>query len=110
MQNVVAMPACSELSASRFGSTPLGSLNNGEYFPSAFCTRGHGRKDSGRIGFGGRHEGKNMRYLLKDEYTTPDGEIVQVYWSTADLNVGQMTEFLQKVQAESASEWGVIFE
>ena len=50
------------------------------------------------------------RYLLKDEYTTPDGEIVHVYWSTADLNVGQMTEFLQKVQAESASEWGVIFE
>lgn len=50
------------------------------------------------------------RYLLKDEYETPDGEIIQVYWSTADLNVGQMTEFLNKVQAESANEWGVEFQ
>jgi len=50
------------------------------------------------------------RYLLKDEYTTPDGEVVQTYWSTADLNVGQMTEFLNKVQAEAATEWGVSFE
>lgn len=50
------------------------------------------------------------RYLLKDEFTTPDGEIVQVYWSTADLNVAQMTEFLEKVQAEAASEWGVQFQ
>lgn len=49
------------------------------------------------------------RYLLKDEHTTPDGEIVQIYWSTADLNIGQMTEFLEKVQAEAASEWGVEF-
>ena len=47
------------------------------------------------------------RYLLKGEYTTPDGEIIQVYWSTADLNVGQMTAFLEQVQAEAASEWGV---
>lgn len=50
------------------------------------------------------------RYLLKDEYETPDGEIVQVYWSTADLSVGAMAEFLTKVQAEAASEWGVCFE
>ena len=50
------------------------------------------------------------RHLLKDEYETPDGEVIQTYWSTADLNVGQMTEFLQKVQAEAASEWGVVFE
>jgi hypothetical protein len=49
------------------------------------------------------------RYLLKDEYQTPDGEIVQVYWSTADLNVGQMTEFLNKVQSEAATQWGVEF-
>lgn len=50
------------------------------------------------------------RYLLKDEFTTPDGELVQVYWSTADLNVEQMTEFMEKVQAEAASEWGVEFD
>lgn len=50
------------------------------------------------------------RYLLKDEHTTPDGEVVSIYWSTADLNVRQMTEFLEKVQAEAASEWGVEFD
>lgn len=50
------------------------------------------------------------RFLLKDEYQTPDGEIVNVYWSTADLSVGQMTEFLNRVQSEAASEWGVAFE
>lgn len=50
------------------------------------------------------------RYLLKDEHTTPDGEVIQIYWSTADLNVQQMTEFLEKVQAEAASEWGVEFD
>lgn len=50
------------------------------------------------------------RYLLKDEHTTPDGEIVPIYWSTADLNVQQMTEFLEKVQAEAAGEWGVQFD
>ena len=51
-----------------------------------------------------------QRYLQKDEFTTPSGEIVQTYWSTADLNVGQMTEFLEKVQSEAATEWGVSFE
>lgn len=50
------------------------------------------------------------RYLLKDEHQTPDGEVIQIYWSTADLNVAQMTEFLEKVQAEAASEWGVQFD
>jgi hypothetical protein len=49
-------------------------------------------------------------YLLKGEYETPDGEIVQVYWSTADLSVGAMAEFLTKVQADASSDWGVIFE
>ena len=52
------------------------------------------------------------RYLLKDEYETPEGEIVQVYWSTADkkFSVGMMSDFLNKVQAEASSEWGVEFE
>lgn len=52
---------------------------------------------------------RNM-YLLKDEYKTPTGEIVQVYWSTADLSVGDMSVFLEKVQSHAASEWGVRFE
>jgi len=52
------------------------------------------------------------RYLLKDEYTTPDGNVVQVYWSTTDskFSVGMMNDFISKVQAEAASEWGVQFE
>lgn len=49
------------------------------------------------------------RYLLKDEYTTPTGEIVQVYWSTADLDVEQMAQFMTKVQVECATEWGIEF-
>jgi hypothetical protein len=49
-------------------------------------------------------------YLLKSEYETPDGEIVQVYWSTADLSVGDMSAFLNKVQADAGNDWGVIFE
>lgn len=50
------------------------------------------------------------RFLLKDEYTTPTGEVVQTYWSTADLSVAKFSEFINKVQAEAASEWGVQFE
>ncbi|MCK0507936.1 recombination protein NinB [Aromatoleum anaerobium] len=50
------------------------------------------------------------RYLLKDEYQTPDGEIVQTYWSTADLSSGRFSAFLNQVQAEAASEWGVEFQ
>jgi hypothetical protein len=49
------------------------------------------------------------RYLMKDEFTTPAGEIVNTYWSTADLKVGPMSEFLNKVQVEAGQEWGVIF-
>lgn len=52
------------------------------------------------------------RYLLKDEYETPAGEIIQVYWSTADkkFSVGMMAEFLTNIQSEAAAEWGVVFE
>lgn len=50
------------------------------------------------------------RFLLKDEYQTPTGEIVQTYYSTADLSTSQFTEFLEKVKEESASDWGVQFE
>ncbi len=50
------------------------------------------------------------RFLLKDEYQTPTGEIVQTYYSTADLSMGQFTEFLENVKVESATEWGVEFD
>lgn len=51
-----------------------------------------------------------QRFLLKSEYTTPNGEVINTYWSTADLSVGAMSDFLNKVHAEASSEWGVCFE
>lgn len=52
------------------------------------------------------------RYLLRDEYRTPDGEIMPVYWSTADskFSARMMGEFLDKVLSEAITEWGVIFD
>lgn len=50
------------------------------------------------------------RYLLKDEIPTPDGEVIQLYWSTADLSSKQFTEFLDRVMSEAAAEWGVEFD
>lgn len=51
------------------------------------------------------------RYLLRDEFVTPDGEVLQRYWSTADkqFSVRLMGEFLDNVMAEASQEWGVIF-
>lgn len=51
------------------------------------------------------------RYLLRDEFVTPDGEILERYWSTADqaFSVKQMADFLDNVMSEAANDWGVIF-
>lgn len=53
-----------------------------------------------------------QRYLLRDEFVTPEGEVVQVFWSTADskFSVGMMKEFLDKVMVEAGTQWGVDFE
>lgn len=48
-------------------------------------------------------------FLLKDEYTTPSGEIIQVYWSTADLKKKAFAEFMTKVEAHAIQEYGVEF-
>lgn len=50
-------------------------------------------------------------FLLRDEFVTPDGEVFNRYWSTADkaFSVRMMADFLDKVQAHAATEWGVIF-
>lgn len=52
------------------------------------------------------------RFLLRDEYTTPDGEVMQSYWSTADkaFTVRMMADFLDKVQLDAMTDWGVIFD
>ncbi len=51
------------------------------------------------------------RFLLKDEYQTPTGEIIQVYWSTADkkFSVGMCSELINKIMADAAQEFGVEF-
>ena len=48
-------------------------------------------------------------FLLKDEYRTPSGEIIQVYWSTADLKKKPFAEFLTKVEIHAIEEFGVEF-
>lgn len=47
------------------------------------------------------------RFLLKDEYETPTGEIIQVYWSTADLSVKQFSDLIEKIHVEGANEFGI---
>lgn len=50
------------------------------------------------------------RYLLKDEYQMPSGEIINVYWSTADLSASRFAEFIEQVKFEATTEWGVQFD
>lgn len=47
------------------------------------------------------------RFLLKDEYETPDGLIVQTYWSTADLSVKRFSEFIESIHSEAARDFGI---
>lgn len=52
------------------------------------------------------------RYLERDEFVTPDGEILTRYWSTGDaaFSAAMMSDFLDKVQAEAVTDWGVVFD
>lgn len=45
--------------------------------------------------------------LLSREMSTPDGEIVKLAGHTSILNTAQMTDFLNNVQSDAATEWGV---
>ena len=45
--------------------------------------------------------------ILGREFVTPDGEIERLQGHTSTLNTAQMTDFLNKVQADAATEWGV---
>lgn len=45
--------------------------------------------------------------LVSREMVTPDGEIVKLAGHTSTMNTAQMTDFLNKVQADAATEWGV---
>ena len=47
------------------------------------------------------------RFLLKDEFQTPEGEIVQTYWSTSDLSVKKFSEFIESIHMEAARDFGI---
>lgn len=47
------------------------------------------------------------RYLLKDEYSMPSGEIVQVYWSTADLSVKRFSELIEQIYVDGATDYAI---
>ncbi|WAL81335.1 recombination protein NinB [Pandoraea sp. XJJ-1] len=47
------------------------------------------------------------RFLLKDEYVIDGGEIIQVYWSTADMSVGHFAELIQRIEVEAARDFGI---
>lgn len=41
------------------------------------------------------------------EMVTPDGQVVKLAGHTSQMNTAQMTDFLNNVQADAATEWGV---
>lgn len=45
--------------------------------------------------------------ILGREFVTPDGEIEKLSGHTSTLNTAQMTDFLNKVQADAATEWRI---
>ena len=45
--------------------------------------------------------------LISRDMVTPDGEIVKLAGHTSTMNTAQMTDFLNKVQADAATEWSV---
>lgn len=56
------------------------------------------------------HEYFADRYLPKTEIVTPFGKIIARRKSTTELNVGEFSEYLDRVHAEAASEMGVVFD
>lgn len=49
-------------------------------------------------------------YGVKVEKRLPDGRIVSLRKSTSEMSAGEFSEYLTKVQARAASEFGVSFE
>lgn len=45
--------------------------------------------------------------LLGRDFVTPDGEIIEIAGHTSVLNTAKMTDFLNKVQADAATEFGI---
>jgi len=47
---------------------------------------------------------------VKVDKTLPDGRVIALRKSTSDMSAGEFSEYLTKVQARAASEFGVSFE
>jgi hypothetical protein len=56
------------------------------------------------------HEFFARKYCPKTEFVLPGGEIVSRRKSTAEMNVGEFSEFMNAVESEAATELGVCFE
>jgi hypothetical protein len=50
------------------------------------------------------------KYGIFDEVEIPGGEIITRRVSTSKMNVGEFSEYMQKIEAEAATELGVCFE
>lgn len=55
------------------------------------------------------HEWYAGKYMPKIEFVMPDGEIVMRRKSTSELTVSEFSEYMQRVEADAASELGVMF-
>jgi len=55
------------------------------------------------------HEYYANKFGVKIEFTLPDGEIVTRRKSTSEMLVGEFSEYMNRVEADAATELGVIF-
>ncbi len=56
------------------------------------------------------HEYYANKYMPRVEMILPGGEIMSRRKSTSELNVGEFTEYMQAVEVDAATEYGVVFE
>lgn len=56
------------------------------------------------------HEWYARKFGVLEEITLPDGEIVTRRKSTRDMTVSEFSTFMQRIEADAASEHGVVFE
>jgi len=56
------------------------------------------------------HEFYARKFGVSDEMTLPDGEVVIKRKSTTEMSVGEVSDYMNQVQASAASEFGVEFD
>lgn len=55
------------------------------------------------------HEYFARKFCAHEDVLMPDGEVVSRRKSTAKMSVAEFNEYLSRVQAHAANEWGVAF-